>query len=85
MIKYKGGNGRSEKEAVVIFGANSEFEGVDAEYNYLEDQYEQYELISQEFIDKGDKQYDVLRVKFPGGDVREFWFDISNFYEKDDG
>jgi len=80
MIKYKGGTGTSEQEAVVILGAESEFEGVDAEYYYLEDKYKEYELISQAFIDKGNKQYDVLRVKFPGGDVREFWFDISNFY-----
>ena len=85
MIKYKGGTGTSEQEAVVILGAESEFEGVDAEYDYLEDKYEQYELISQEFIDKGDKQYDVLNIQLLDGTRKVVWFNISNFYGKDDG
>lgn len=33
MITYLGGNGTSKQDAVVILGAESEMEGVDAEYN----------------------------------------------------
>ena len=84
MIKYKGGNGASEQEAVIVLDASNEIEGVDAEYDYLEDKYDQYELISQEFIDKGDKQYDVLIIQMLDGTRKVVWFDISSFYGKDD-
>lgn len=84
MIKYKGGNGTSEQEAVIILNVNNEFEGVDAEYDYMEDKYEQYELVSQEFIDKDDKQFDVLNIQLLDGTGKVVWFDISGFYGKDD-
>ena len=36
MIQYKGGGGSSEQEAVIILGAESELEGVDAEYEFIQ-------------------------------------------------
>ena len=35
MITYKGGNGSTKQEAVVIIGAKNEMKGVNAEYDYL--------------------------------------------------
>lgn len=82
MISYKGGNGSTQQEAIIIVGANDEDDGVDAEYDYLDGKYGEYELVSQELIDEGDKQYDVLKIKLHSGEVKDFWFDITEFYGK---
>ena len=84
MIHYKGGDGSSKEKAIIILGANSEFEGVDAEYLWLEEKFGEqdinWELIFQELIDEESKQYDILRIKFSSGEIKEYWFDISDFY-----
>jgi len=41
-----------------------------------------YKLVSQEFIDESDNQYDMLRIKLPDGSSKEIWFDITDFYVK---
>lgn len=79
-------NGLTKEEAVIILGAKDETEGVDAEYSWLEEKFGKqnisWELNDQDLIDDGDKQYDNLRIKFPGGEIKEFWFDITEFYGK---
>ena len=84
MIQYKGGDGSSKEKAVIILGAENEFEGVDAEYVWLEEKFGKqdinWELIFQELIVEESKEYDILRIKFSSGEITEFWFEISNFY-----
>lgn len=80
MIQYKGGSGSSEQETVIILGAESELEGVDAEYEFIQSLYEDFELDSQTFLEKGNKKYDILTVKLSGGTKKDIWFDISDFY-----
>lgn len=86
MMIYKGGNGSNSDEAVAIIGANDELEGIDGEYIWLEEKFGEqdvlWELIDQESIDEGDKKYDILKIKFPNGDEKEIWFDITDFYGK---
>lgn len=82
MIKYKGGDGSNKEKAIIISGAESEFEGVDAEYNYLDSKLGEYELVSQDLLDEGDNQYDVLNIKLHGSEEKEVWFDITDFYGK---
>jgi len=86
MITYKGGNGLDTREAIIIIGAIDELEGIDAEYIWLEEKYGkqdlEWELIDQEFIDLDTIKYDLLKIKFQNGEIKEFWFDITDFYEK---
>jgi hypothetical protein len=86
MILFKGGNGLTKEEAVKILGAKDETEGVDAEYNWLEENYGKqninWVLNDQELIDEGDRQFDLLKIKFPDGKMKEVWFDITEFYGK---
>jgi len=86
MITYKGGNGLDTSEAIIIIGAIDELEGIDAEYIWLEEKYGkqdlEWELIDQEFIDLDTIKYDLLKIKFQNGEIKEFWFDITDFYEK---
>ena len=88
MITYKGGNGLTKEEAVIILGAKDETEGVDAEYEWLEERFGKqninWEMNDQQFIDEGDRQFDVLRIKFRDGNAKEFWFDITDFYGRED-
>ena len=87
MIQYKGGDGTNKEKAVIILGANNEFEGVDAEYIWLEEKFGEqdvnWELIFQELIVEESKQYDILRIKFSSGEIKEYWFDISDFYGRE--
>jgi hypothetical protein len=86
MIFYKGGDGPTKEKSVIILGAGNETEGIDAEYNWLEEKYGKqninWELNSQELMDEGNKQYDLLRIKLPTGEMKEIWFDITEFYGK---
>ena len=84
MISYKGGNGFTQQEAIIILGAINESEGVDAEYDYLDSKYGEYELVSQVFIGDANKQYDFLRIRLPDDTEKELWFDITDFYGKED-
>ncbi len=80
MISYKGGNGSTQQEAIIILGAKNEPEGVDAEYDYLDGKYGEYQLVSQEFIGEAVKQYDLLRIQLPDGTDKDIWFEITEFY-----
>ena len=84
MITYGGGNGLETKEAIIIIGAKDELEGIEAEYVWLEKKFGEqdvkWELLDQESIDEGDKKYDILKIKFPDGEERTIWFDITDFY-----
>jgi hypothetical protein len=83
MIQYKGGDGSSKEQAIIILGAANETAGVDAEYDYLESKYGVFEIESQTYIGDKDKSYDVLNIKLADGIREEIWFDITNFYGKD--
>ena len=86
MITYKGGDGLDTREAIIIIGAIDELEGIDAEYIWLEEKYGkqdlEWQLLDQEFIDLDTIKYDLLKIKFQNGEIKEFWFDITDFYEK---
>ena len=86
MIQYKGGDGSTKEKAVIILGAKNEMVGVDAEYVWLEEKYGQenieWEMIDRTLLDEGDKQFDLLKIKFSNGNTKEFWFEITGFYGK---
>lgn len=82
MIQFKGGNGSSKEEAIIILGTNNEIEGVDAEYEYIENKLEEFEIESLTFIGEVDKKYDVLDIKLADGIKMEIYFDITDFYDK---
>jgi hypothetical protein len=86
MIKFTGGNGSTMEEAIIILNAESESEGVNAEYKYISDIYGEMNVCwkapSQEFLIYGGKFYDVLQITFPNAEDKEFWFDITDFFGK---
>ncbi len=81
MIQYKGGDGSSKEKAIIILEAKNEEEGVDAEYDLLEEKFGEYELVLQSFLQKENKCYDQLEIKSVDS-TYIFWFDITDFYGK---
>jgi hypothetical protein len=83
---YSGGSGSSIEDAVVITSSSS-FEGVPAEYAYIETQCGREEIDwttqSQVLVEgPNGKMYDELTVKLKDESVRKFYFDINSFYGK---
>ena len=79
-------SGLIKEEALIILGAKDETDGVDAEYNWFEEKFGEqnitWELIDQELMDEGERQFDLIRIKLKSGEVKELWFDITDFYGK---
>jgi len=84
MIQFRGGDGSSKEKAIIISGAKSELEGVDAEFKFIQRLYSDYELDNQTFIGEEDKKYDLLIIKLSDGTKKDIWFDISDFYGRGD-
>lgn len=83
MIRYSGGNGSSKEKAIIIL-ANSEYEGVSAEWDYLQDKFGNWDLVDQTFIEDGNRKYDIMKITYHLGPKRkEVWFDITDFYGRE--
>ncbi len=81
MIKLQGGNGSTKEKAIEILGAKDNQEGIDAEYNFIEELFDEYELVLQTFLQEENKCYDQLEIKSGDGNYI-FWFDITDFFGK---
>ena len=81
MIQYKGGNGSTKEKAIVILGAKDNKEGIDAEYNFIEELFDEYELVLQTFLQEENKCYDQLEIK-SSDDRFVIWFNITDFFGK---
>jgi len=91
VVNYGGGDGTSIENAVIIENAADHFEGVEAEYLWLEAQFgpqgEKWGRDQQNLIEENDRLYDVLKVEFydsagayKKGDIVYFYFDITEFF-----
>ena len=84
MIQIKGGNGSTKEKAIRIIGADTELQGIDVEFNYIERKVGYFEIESQAFLDEGTKKYDRMKVVGITGKKKELWFDITDYYGKYD-
>ena len=84
MIQYKGGNGSSKEKAVIIVGAESELEGLDAQFECIEHKCGYFDVESQWFFNEGDRQFDCLMVIGVTGNKEQLWFDVTDYYGMDD-
>ena len=81
-VSYSGGNGASAKTAIIINGAQSEWDGVKAENKWLSDNLPGFKKISQGLFHKSNQAYDRIEVMLPNGTKREVYFDITGFFWK---
>jgi len=59
-------------------------EGVDAEFEFIQRLYSDFELDNQTFIGEKDMKYDLLTIKLSDGSKKGIYFDITNFYGRED-
>lgn len=80
---YSGGDGASADKAVVI-NCTASSKGISAEYAYLEQHFgrrdQDWTLTSQMQLNSDGKNLDALEIRFPSGETRTIYFDISQFY-----
>jgi hypothetical protein len=67
MILYKWGKGSSKEQATIILGAESELDGVDAEFDIIERKFVYFDLKSTTLQDVANKKYDVWTIKLSDG------------------
>jgi len=80
--KILSGDGSSKEKAIIIIATNEKL-GVDAEYDYLNLHYPEWELDEQTLIADQDRQYDIMSIILPDGSKKEIWFDITSFYGRE--
>lgn len=85
-IRFRGGDGSSEAQAIVIEGARGEQDGVASEYAWLDQVYGSrlrgaYRVLQQALRSSGGKHFDVLTVESKGT-TRDVWFDITAYFGK---
>ena len=83
MSLYRGGDGSTKEKAIFIL-ANSEYEGVSGEWDYLQNKYGNWDLEEQTFLEDENKKYDIMNITYHLGQKRkEIWFDVSDFYGRE--
>ena len=79
-ITYAGGNGMSCEHAVLILGAADDFSGVLAEYRWIHQHYPGAYVVEQWLTLCADDPADILRIRTPGGDTLDVFFNIRDFF-----
>lgn len=73
-------------DAVIITGAESHYESVMAEYEYIQKIYSKnglkFTIENQEVLKNKKKHYDAIKVRLSDGVVKTIFFDISESYDK---
>ena len=74
-----GHDGRSFSTAIVV-EADSEVQGVNAEYMWIAFQRPNKDVVLQSLVFEGGRAYDILEVAGRDGNTEEIYFDITAFY-----
>jgi len=86
MARFIEKSGLSIEEAITILEVESDFEGVIAEYEYLERKFGKrgtdWELEMQALIQKDNRYYDKIKLKLSDGTQQTIYFDITSFFGK---
>ena len=83
-IEYGGGTGESIEDSVIILGAKSTKEGIQAEVDHISsilgNEGFDWDLESQELLQNSGHSYDKMVVQELGELPRTFYFDITDFF-----
>lgn len=83
-IRYTGGDGGSQAEAIVILDAPNHRAGVEAEYGYLTrrfgEQGADWERIEQSLLHEGDRRLDRMVIRLRDGREQTLYFDTTAFF-----
>lgn len=74
-----GNSGTGPETAVVIGKGHSTVTGVQAEYDWIKQNYPGWQIKYQISVEVLDQHFDVLTIS-KGSQSKEIWFDITSFY-----
>jgi hypothetical protein len=85
-ITFSNNNGESIDDAIIILNAQTDLEGVDAEYYYLEKRFGKkgtdWNLDQQSLMNEDGAYYDALDISISDGRTLTIYFDITDFFDK---
>ncbi|MCX6235167.1 MAG: hypothetical protein NT175_10700 [Bacteroidetes bacterium] len=81
-ISFKTENDGSSFDKAIVIEEKRESMGIDAEYEWLKQNYPGYKLKMQSLSFHNKKPYDILNIVTIEGEEKSIYFDISNFYGK---
>lgn len=79
-FSYEGGDGSSEKQAVLIRGELSHQQGIQVEHAWVRHMRPGAEILSQELVSGEGGYYDVLTLQAASGQKERVWFNITEFF-----
>ena len=85
-ITFSNNNGESIEDAIIIRNAQTDLEGVDAEYYYLEKRFGKkgpdWNLDQQSLMNEDGAYYDAMDITLSDGRTLTIYFDITDFLGK---
>lgn len=82
-ITYEGGDGSTQKKAIVIKGATNSFEGIQAERAWIKGNHPTWRKVRQALVStKKRKHYDKISYEDAKRKVHIIWYDITHFFGK---
>lgn len=80
MIQYSDNRGISSEDAIVISGATSHQEGIEAEYRYLVKNFPGHRVNRQALKNHQGRFYDEMELRLADGTSTKVYFDITQPY-----
>jgi hypothetical protein len=85
-ITFSNNNGESIDDAIIILNAQTDSEGVEAEYHYLEKRFGKkgtdWSLDQQSLVNEDGAYYDAMDITLSDGRTLNIYFDITDFFGK---
>jgi len=83
-VNFSDTDGLTLATAIVITGAANEKQGVDCEYEWLDEHFPKWTLVSQGLDGDEDAPaiYDRMKIRLASGEETSIYFDITDFFGK---
>jgi hypothetical protein len=86
MIEYSDNSGTSIENAIKITGAQTHYDSVMAEYDYIKQQCAAtgmaFVIKEQGILNVGSRHYDAVKIELSDDSTKTFFFDITESYDK---
>ena len=74
--------GGTSLENPVVIKVETEKAGLDEEYKWLTENHPGYTTIRKAQISRGNKHYDIIRIRTRDGHEKDIYFDTTSFFGK---
>lgn len=86
MVTYSDNEGKSIEDAIIITEVNDHFEGIDAEYRYIEKTFGmrgvEWKLIKQELLNENQQVFDRITIQLTDQTEISLYFNLTAFFGK---